>query len=110
MALACLKYDKTVCILGKAYKPKVPYTDGSSSLLVGHYIKKNGGTVLYYDPNTGDTTLPMTDVYLIAHWDTWLIDVLQKISGCVIDPWRQLTSADYQGKIVHYGNSRNKNV
>lgn len=110
MALACLKYDKTVCILGKAYKPTVPYTDGSSSLLVGHYIEKHGGTVLYYDPNTGDTVLPVTDVYLIAHWDTWLADVLQKISGCVIDPWRQLTSADYRGKIVHYGNSRNKNV
>lgn len=110
MALACLKYDKTVCILGKAYKPTVPYTDGSSSLLVGHYIKKHGGTVLYYDPNTGDTTLPVTDVYLIAHWDIWITDVLQKINGCVIDPWRQLTSADYQGKIVHYGNSRNKNM
>ena len=31
-----------IIIVGKAYKPLVPYETGSSSMLVGHYIEKAG--------------------------------------------------------------------
>ena len=36
MAKRCLEYGKNVTIVGKAYKPNVPYTNGSSSMLVEH--------------------------------------------------------------------------
>lgn len=60
-----------VVIVGKAYKPLVPYEAGSSSMLVGHYVEKMGFDLFYYDEQTGD--MPPDDilnnpaVYLIAH-------------------------------------------
>ena len=43
-----------IIIVGKAYKPLVPYETGSSSMLVGHYIEKAGYTLHYLDEQTGD--------------------------------------------------------
>ena len=60
-----------IIIVGKAYKPLVPYETGSSSMLVGHYIDKAGYDLHYYDEQTGD--VPPSDilsnpaVYLLAH-------------------------------------------
>jgi UDPglucose 6-dehydrogenase len=63
--------DKPIIIVGKAYKPMVPYTAGSSSMLVGHYIEKAGNTLYYYDEQTGDLppaeVLGQPAVYLLAH-------------------------------------------
>jgi UDPglucose 6-dehydrogenase len=108
MAKACLTHGKTVTIVGKAYKPGVPYTIGSPSMLVGHYIKKHGGTVRYYDLNTGDTDLIDSDVYLIGYWENWVAHVKFPLTATVIDPWRKLNNSTFSGKIVHYGNTRNK--
>ncbi len=108
MALKCLQYGKNVTIIGKAYKPKVPYTNGSVSLLIGYYIEQHGGLVRYYDPNTGDndTHSEWTNVYLIGYWDTFVEEVSFKDSVTIIDPWRRLTNSQHNGKIVHYGNTR----
>ena len=46
--------EKPIVIVGKAYKPLVAYETGSSSMLVGHYIKEAGFDVHYYDEQTGD--------------------------------------------------------
>jgi UDPglucose 6-dehydrogenase len=60
-----------IVIVGKAYKPLVEYETGSSSMLVGHYIKQAGFELHYYDEQTGD--VPSDDVlnhpcvYLLAH-------------------------------------------
>lgn len=60
-----------VIIVGKAYKPLVPYEAGSSSMLVGHYITEMGGELYYLDEVIGE--LPPEDVlarpavYLLAH-------------------------------------------
>jgi len=63
--------SKPVIIIGKAYKPMVPYEAGSSSMLVGHYVEQAGGTLYYYDEQTGDIppaeVLNRPAVYLIAH-------------------------------------------
>lgn len=59
-----------IVIVGKTYKPLVPYTDGSSSMLVGHYVEELGGQLLYHDYNTGDIVDPDLigpAVYLLAH-------------------------------------------
>ncbi len=63
--------DMPIIIVGKAYKPLVPYETGSSSMLVGHYIQKAGFNLHYYDEQTGDMppqeVLDSPAVYLLAH-------------------------------------------
>ena len=60
-----------VVIVGKAYKPLVPYTAGSSSMLVGHYVEELGAELYYFDEITGDQVpaevLNRPAVYLMAH-------------------------------------------
>lgn len=112
MALRCLKYGRNITIVGKAYKPCVPYTNGSASMLVGYYIEKHGGNLNYYDPNTGDHDLreDWTQVYLIGYWEPYVENLQFKDPGAVvIDPWRKMTSRQHTGEIVYYGDSRPKN-
>jgi UDPglucose 6-dehydrogenase len=110
MAKTLLKYGKNVTIIGKAYKPKVPYTNGSSSLLVGYYVEHHGGSVNYYDEHTGDLDLAedWTDVYLIGYWDDYVEEL--KFSdeniATVVDPWRRWTTDRCSGHVVHYGDTR----
>ena len=111
MAQKCLRYGKNVTIIGKAYKPGVPYLNGSASMLVGHYVEKHGGTVHYYDLNTGDTDLreDWTEVYLIGYWEDWVDRISLQNAGCVlIDPWRKAVLRHHTGEIVYYGNTRKK--
>ena len=60
-----------IVIVGKAYKPLVPYEAGSSSMLVGHYVEELGGELYYLDEQTGDlppdSILSEPAVYLLAH-------------------------------------------
>jgi UDPglucose 6-dehydrogenase len=112
MALRCLKNGKNVTIIGKAYKPGVPYTNGSASMLVGYYIEKHGGNVNYYDENTKDLDLKLswTEVYLIGYWEDWVYSLMptighQQRSVVIIDPWRNPKYNDPMEKIM-YGNTR----
>jgi len=111
MAKTLLKYGKNVTIIGKAYKPGVHYTNGSSSMLVGHYVEQHGGNVKYYDEHTGDTDLAedWTEVYLIGYWDEYVENIKFKPEtiATIVDPWRQMTTENYSGHVVHYGNTRN---
>ena len=105
MAKTCLTHGKRVCIVGKAYKPCVHYTIGSSSMLVGHYVTEHGGELSYFDPNTGDTAWPEADVYLIGYWEAWVENIEWPHSVTIIDPWRRLNKA-LGINVVHYGNTR----
>lgn len=107
LALKCLANGKKITIVGKAYKPKVPYTNGSSSMLVGHYIEQNGGTVNYYDIHTGDNELTTdSDVYLIGYWDDYVTQINFPSHSIVIDPWRKMSPEQHTGEIIYYGNTR----
>lgn len=108
MAKKIIEYGKNVTIVGKAYKPNVPYTNGSSSMLVGHYVEQLGGTVNYYDEHTGDLDLKQdwTQVYLIGYWDEYVRQLKFSGNSTVIDPWRRITNNQTDATIVHYGNSR----
>ena len=108
-----------VVIVGKAYKPHVPYEAGSYSILVGHYVEKFGVNVYYDDDYTGDK--PPSDLgsaaYLLAH------DPETTFLGCldpdpekqgpsifpegsvIIDPWRKCPPIS-GCEVVHYGNTR----
>jgi UDPglucose 6-dehydrogenase len=119
MALRCLKNGKNVTIIGKAYKPGVSYTNGSASMLVGHYIEQHGGTVNYYDKNTGDLDLrkEWTEVYLIGYWEEWVEHVLNGYehlyASVVLDPWRKLNNEQSRRKFteyIPYGDTRKNNT
>jgi len=111
MALRCLKNGNNVTIIGKAYKPSVPYTNGSASMLVGYYIEKHGGNVNYYDKNTNDLDLKLdwTEVYLIGYWEDWVEHIISSIrlESVIIDPWRKIDLAR-GGELIHYGNTRQR--
>ena len=110
MAKTLLKYGKNVTIIGKAYKPGVHYTNGSSSMLVGHYVEQYGGVVNYYDEHTGDTDLEegWTEVYLIGYWDKYVENLTFSAENIAtfIDPWRKLSTDKVSGHVIHYGNTR----
>ena len=118
MAKKCLEYGKRVYIVGKAYKPGVPYLNGSASMLVGWFIQKHGGEVRYYDENTKNPQDEMFDpdwaqVVLIGYWDYWTLSFYSKVPAhCVIiDPWRKTAPSNVScTEIVHYGNTRKKKV
>lgn len=113
LAKSAIKYGRNICIIGKAYKPGVPYTNGSYSLLIGHYLQTLGATVHYLDKNTGDLPyLNNIEVVIIGYWEEW-IEVLLKekyfSDSCVIiDPWRKITDYHFAGPIIHYGDTRFK--
>jgi UDPglucose 6-dehydrogenase len=106
-----------VYIHGKAYKPDVTYTDGSYSLLIGHYLKHDFGIdPIYIDPLTGDNVEgPVKGVILLAHNKkvTYEYRGFTEVQGLyctidsgsvVVDPWRTYTNSNVE--VIHYGNTR----
>lgn len=126
MAEFLMQYDMPVVIVGKAYKPAVPYCEGSPSLLVGHYLEEKG-TELYYIDSLASRTQPKNFlnkkvVYLLAHsYDVTYhkqkaatedsAQVLYISPGSVVvDPWRKFKSIDDRVTVVHYGDTRAKSL
>lgn len=111
---------KQIWIHGKAYKPNVPYIQGSYSLLIGHYLETMGEEVNYVDPLTGDSHDEIEGVVLMAHHapttysnskvigsETQAVYAKIKDGSVIVDPWRKVTQADFPNcMIVHYGNTR----
>ena len=103
-----------VLIHGVAYKPNVPYKDGSYSLLVAHYCEQLGYHPILVDPNTHPQRGPFKAVVLLAHnanitykymnEQTQDLYCLLMEGSVVIDPWRQYKDDRY--KVIHYGNTR----
>ena len=117
------KNNMPVLIMGKAYKPDVDILDGSYSLLIGHYLEKQGTDFAYVDPLTNDTATD-TDQSVIA----FLAHNRQVTYGytgtkkrqefycnvapgsIIVDPWRTYPKIDNNYKVIHYGNTRFKTV
>ncbi len=109
----CKKENKYCIINGKAYKPSVPYTIGSPSVLLGGYIKELGVDVKYADPETEDVLEGIQDcVCVMAHdpqttYDHTGRSYQQKLyfnlkkGSTVIDPWRCFKDSDYN--VIYYG-------
>jgi len=106
-----------IVILGRSYKPSVPFDDGSYSLLVGHYIEEAGLYVEYEDFLTGHSrSSDGPAVFLKAHSlkvtygsDTEF-DLGASIphGSVVVDPWREVTLPGID--TVHYGASRSRSL
>lgn len=112
------EYNYPIYIHGKAYKPGVPYLEGSYSLLVGHYCKQHGFSPTYIDPLTGDDYEPQEPgVFLMAHSASTTYKYIQEegdstdqlycvipVNSVVVDPWRKFTSN--ASRVIYYGNTR----
>ena len=105
------KTDLPVILNGISYKPGVPYTAGSYSLLVGHYVEAEGFDVLQVDPlaatnpKLGNYIRGLEDeidgVILMAHPTPY---VTPSEKSVVVDPWRQYKNDNCV--VIHYGNTR----
>jgi UDPglucose 6-dehydrogenase len=117
------KYNLPIFIHGKAYKPGVKYTEGSYSLLIGHFLEQFGYYVTYIDPLTEkETPENIKGVVLLAHHapTTYKHSKLigtetqnfycEILSGSVIlDIWRFISKNEMEGiSVVPYGNTRKK--
>ena len=106
-----------ILIHGKAYKPNVPYEEGSYSILIGHYCAEYGITPHYVDPHTNDNYNPTAPcVVLLAHSATTTYSYIDKeqqdslycdipAGSIVVDPWRKFNGPEYT--VIHYGDTRN---
>ena len=92
------EYDLPIIILGKSYKPDVDYLDGSSSILVSHYVNELGVQVDF------DVETPKIAIYLLAHFNKFHEYPFPKES-IIVDPWRSYKSEI--NSVIYYGNTIN---
>ena len=90
MAKAILTHGKNIWFSSDSYKAGTDLIDGSSSLLVQHYVKKHGGNLV----NGIDT--PVEVIVRVHETDQITADE----STIIFDPWRTYPMAN---NVVHYG-------
>ena len=90
MAKAILLNGKNVHFTSDSYKPGTDLVDGSYSLLVQHYVRKHGGSIV----NGFDT--PVEVIVRVHETD----QVSADSTTIIFDPWRSYPKAD---NVVYYG-------
>jgi UDPglucose 6-dehydrogenase len=104
LARELVKHGLPVVILGQSFKPGVSYTDGSYSMLVGHYCESLGVTVTY------DAVSDKPAAYLLAHQGYYTAQIAEMAQGSVVvDPWRSSKATD-DITVIHWGNTRERQV
>lgn len=83
----------SIVIMGKSFKPGVPYTEGSYTLLIGHFLKDYD---LKYDLIEGPA------IYMLGHRGMFNETDFPK-GSIVLDPWRERNKPD----TIYYGNKKN---
>ena len=86
-----------VCILGKSFKPETHLTDGSSSLLLGHYLQSVGYEVCYEQATSQDRYC-----YVLCH-DKDYSNYDFNTDSVVIDVYRKFRTNRNDLKIFYYG-------
>ena len=90
MALAILEHGKNIWFSSDSYKPGTDLVDGSSSLLVQHYVKKHGGTLANGIDNSVEVIVRVHETDQITADD----------KTTIFDPWRSYPKAD---NVIYYG-------
>jgi UDPglucose 6-dehydrogenase len=90
MAKAILTHGKNVWFSSDSYKPGTNLVDGSSSLLLQHYVAKHGGQIV----NGIDT--PVEVIVRVHETDQVSADE----NTIIFDPWRSYPEAE---NVVYYG-------
>jgi UDPglucose 6-dehydrogenase len=109
------EHELPVLIHGYAYKPDVPYTEGSYSSLVAHYCGERGFHPMIVDPLTHPDPGPYSAVVLLAHNPSVTYNYINNQQSnnlycklnedsVIVDPWRSFSDTSY--KVIHYGNTR----
>jgi UDPglucose 6-dehydrogenase len=96
VAKELLKHKLPVHILGKSFKSETNLTDGSTSMLVGHYVEQAGVKVNYDSYSTEPA------VYLLAHPVDYS-DANFTAGSVVVDMYRKYNTFYDKIKVVHYG-------
>ncbi len=110
------EHNLPVVIHGRAYKPYVPYTIGSYSELVGHFVEQEGVEVTYADPLTGDiwagrAVILMAHNPAVTYFGTGVEVKADQFyfyiepGSVILDPWRTIKNID-GSTVIHYGNTR----
>ena len=89
---------KAINIATKAIKPETHLTDGSASMLIGHYCEEMGKTV-YYEKSPS-TMQKYT--YLLAH-DKDYSDYKFNDNAIIVDLYRKYHNENYT--VIQYGNT-----
>ena len=89
MAKAILTHGRNIWFSSDSYKPGTDLVDGSSSLLLQHYVKKHGGTLA----NGVDT--PVEVIVRVHESDQFSADD----TTIIFDPWRTYPKA---ANVVYY--------
>ena len=90
MAKAILTHGNNVWFSSDSYKPGVNMPDGSSSLLLQHYVKKHGGQLV----NGIDT--PVEVIVRVHESD----EITADDKTIIFDPWRTYPKAN---NVIYYG-------
>ena len=116
-----IEHHLPIFIHGKSYKPGVSYTDGSYSLLIGHYINQLHHAVTYIDPETEIyNPASVKGVILMAHHAPTTYSHSHVIGSesqkfyctfehgsIILDIWRTLKPEDVSNStLIYYGNTR----
>ena len=80
-------HNLPIVIMGKSYKPNIPYVDGSYSLLIGSFLDN-----VSYDVVDGPA------VYLLGHRNTFN-EITFPEGSVILDPWRERKCQD----TIYYG-------
>jgi len=91
MASEILKHGENVFFTSDSYKAGTDLVDGSYSILVQHYVKKQGGQIVNGIDN------PVHVVVRVHETD----QVSADNNTIIFDPWRTYSSNDHL--VVHYG-------
>jgi UDPglucose 6-dehydrogenase len=78
-----------IVIMGKSFKPGVPYTEGSYTLLIGHFLK---------DYNLKYDLIEDPAIYMLGHRSVFNETNFPK-GSIVLDPWRERNKPD----TIYYG-------
>lgn len=111
------QHNLPILIHGVAYKPGVPYLDGSYSLLVAHYCEKLGKHPILVDPLTHPQKGPFKATVLLAHNSQTTYKYTKNVKNqelycyfekgsVIVDPWRTFNDEKDRYTIVYYGNTR----
>lgn len=89
-----------VLLTARSYKPGVAYEDGSSALLVAHYVQAAGRTLRVL----GDADVPHEPhaALLVHDVDHPELDLPE--GSVIVDPWRRHRSRRH--RVIHYGSTR----
>ena len=91
-------YNRDIVIVGKSFKPETKLTDGSASMLIGHYCQTMGFNVAYeHAPSERQKY-----TYLLAH-DKDYSDYNFNKEAIIVDLHRKFNNDNYT--VIQYGNT-----